>query len=146
MWDSTPLDGEIYKPAASHLMNDVLFFVQRFFNTSPHEKVTLKKENSRIIHGSHAIPLFHKHNNDTAIHNTWYLISKGQQVNGPGDTNPFPQYFFITKGHGYGKNGNNTIEVKANESYYIAPGLEHIFWIKVKEALELIFLAWGKGA
>ncbi len=146
MSDSTPLDGAMYRPVTNHLMNDVLFFIQRFFNTSPQDKVILKKENSRIVHGSSAIPLFYQQNDDIGVRSAWYLIEKGNQVNKPGDTNPFPQYFIITKGQGYAKIGNDTIKISANESYYIAPGLEHIFWNESDEPIELIFLAWGKGA
>ncbi len=146
MSDSTPLDGAMYRPVTNHLMNDVLFFIQRFFNSSPHDKVILKKENSRIVHGSNAIPLFYQQNDDIGVRSAWYLIEKGNRVNNPGDTNPFPQYFIITKGRGFAKIGNDTLEIKANESYYIAPGLEHIFWNESDIPIELIFLAWGKGA
>jgi mannose-6-phosphate isomerase-like protein (cupin superfamily) len=146
MSDKTPLDGAMYRPVTNHLMNDVLFFIQRFFNTSPHDKVILRKENSRIVHGGHAIPLFYQQNDDIGVRSAWYLILKGQQVNKPGDINPFPQYFIITKGSGFAKIGNDTLEVKANESYYIAPGLDHIFWNVSDEPIEMIFLAWGKGA
>jgi mannose-6-phosphate isomerase-like protein (cupin superfamily)/putative sterol carrier protein len=146
MSDKTPLDGAMYRPVTDHLMNDVLFFIQRFFNTSPHDQVILRKENSRIVHGGHAIPLFYQQNNDIGVRSAWYLIQKGQQVNKTGDINPFPQYFIITKGSGFAKIGNDTLRVKANESYYIAPGLEHIFWNELDEPIEMIFLAWGKGA
>lgn len=144
--DTTPLDIEMYSAVTDHLMNDVLFFVQRFFNASPHDKVILKKEHARIVHGSYAIPLFYQRSESIGVRSAWYQIEKGQQVNETGDTNPFPQYFIITKGQGYAKIGNDTLKVKSNESYYIAPGLEHIFWNELEEPIELIFLAWGKGA
>lgn len=144
--DKTPLDVDVHKPMTSNVMNDILFFVQRFFNTSIHDKVILKEEYSRIVHGAHAIPLFYQKNDDIGVRSAWYLINKGQKINEPGDTNPFPQYFIVKKGQGYAKIGNDTLKIKENESYYVAPGLDHVFWNEMEEPIELIFLAWGKGA
>lgn len=146
MTDSTPLDVEFHQPMEDHQMNDFLFFVQRFFNPSPHDKVVLSKEHSRIVHGGHAIPLFYQQTEEVGVRSAWYKISKGQQVNEPGDTNPFPQYFIVTRGKGFAKIGNDTLMVKENEAYYIAPGLDHVFWNESETPLEMIFLAWGKGA
>jgi len=146
MSDSTPLDVELHLPINQNIMNDLLFFTQRYFNTSPHDKVILKKENSRVVHGSHAIPLFYQMTNKIGVRSAWYLIEKGDQINEKGDSNPFPQYFIITRGEGYAKIGNDTIDIKENESYYVAPGMEHIFWNESEKPIELIFLAWGEGA
>jgi len=146
MSDSTPLDINFNQPMSADLMNDFLFFVQRFFNKTAYDKVILDKEHSRIVHGAHAIPIFYRKNKNLGVRSAWYQIEKGQQVNEPGDTNPFPQYFIITKGRGYAKIGADTIKVKKDEAYYIAPGADHVFWNDVKNPMELIFLAWGKGA
>ena len=146
MSDSTPLDFEFHKPVTDNPMNDLLFFVQRFFNPSPNDKVILSKENSRIVHGGHAIPLFYQMTDQIGVRSAWYQIEKGQQVNEPGDTNPFPQYFIMIKGMGFARIGQDTLRVKENEAYYIAPGLDHIFWTDSERPMEMIFLAWGEGA
>ena len=146
MSDSTPLDFELHKPVTDIPMNDLLFFVQRFFNPSPIDKVILSKENSRIVHGGHAIPLFYQMTDEMGVRSAWYQINKGQQVNEPGDTNPFPQYFIIIKGMGFAKIGQDTLRVKENEAYYIAPGHDHVFWTDSEKPMEMIFLAWGEGA
>jgi mannose-6-phosphate isomerase-like protein (cupin superfamily) len=146
MSDSTPLDFDFHKPVTDNPTNDLLFFVQRFFNPAPNDKVELSKEHSRIVHGGHAIPLFYQKTNKVGVRSAWYQINKGQHVNEPGDTNPFPQYFIITKGMGLAKIGNDTLQVKENEAYSIAPGLDHVFWTKSEEPMEMIFLAWGEGA
>jgi len=146
MSDTTPLDFEFHKPVTDNPMNDLLFFVQRFFNPSPNDKVVLSKENSRIVHGGHAIPLFYQMTDQIGVRSAWYQINKGQQVNEPGDTNPFPQYFIIIKGTGFARIGQDTLKVKENEAYYIAPGLDHIFWTDSEKPMEMIFLAWGEGA
>ncbi|GEM_PF-848023 len=146
MSDSTPLDFELHRPVTENPMNDLMFFVQRFFNPSPHDKVLLSEKNSRIVHGGHAIPLFYQKTDEIGVRSAWYQINKGQQVNEPGDTNPFPQYFIITKGMGFARIGKDTLSVRENEAYYIAPGLDHIFWTDSEKPMEMIFLAWGEGA
>ena len=146
MSDTTPLDVEFHQPLNSELMNDFLHFVQRFFNPSPHDKVTLSEEQSRVVHGGNAIPLFYQQTDEVGVRSAWYQIHPGQQVNEPGDTNPFPQYFIITEGKGLAKIGADTLRVSANEAYYIAPGLDHVFWTDQETPMEMIFLAWGKGA
>jgi len=146
MSDATPLDMEFEPPVTADQMNDFMFFVQRFFNTTPYDKVKLGKDHSRIVHGGHAIPIFYRKNNEIGVRSAWYQINKGQQVNEPGDTNPFPQYFIIKKGDGYAKIGNDTLQVVEDEAYYIAPGSDHVFWTESEEPMEMIFLAWGKGA
>ncbi len=144
--ESTPLDFEFHKPVTDNPMNDLLFFVQRFFNPSPNDKVLLSKEKSRIVHGGHAIPLFYQKTDEMGVRSAWYQINKGQQVNEPGDTNPFTQYFIITKGMGFARIGKDTLRVKENEAYYIAPGYDHVFWTDSEKPMEMIFLAWGDGA
>lgn len=146
MADSTPLDFDFHKAITKQPMNDLLFFVQHFFTTSPHDKVILGKEHSKIVHGGHAIPLFYQKSNDIGVRSAWYLVEKGQQINEIGDTNPFPQYFIIKQGQGFAKIGADTLRVKANEAYFIAPGADHVFWTESNEPMELIFLAWGEGA
>ncbi|MGM0667834.1 MAG: cupin domain-containing protein [Bacteroidota bacterium] len=146
MSDTTPLDADFHRAVTGNLMNDILFFVQRFFNTSPHDKVVLAKENSRIVHGGHAIPVFYRTSDEIGVRSAWYQVNKGQQVNEPGDTNPFPQYFIIMRGNGFARIGNDTLVVKENEAYYIEPGSDHVFWTESDEPMEMIFLAWGEGA
>jgi mannose-6-phosphate isomerase-like protein (cupin superfamily) len=76
----------------------------------------------------------------------WYLIKKGERLNEPGDTNPFPQGFIFISGEGFAKIGEETVPVRAGEAYYIPPGSDHVVWTESDQPLELIFLAWGEGA
>lgn len=144
--DSTPLDADFHKAVSGNMMNDIFFFVQRFFNASPYDKVVLTRENSRIVHGGHAIPIFYSTSNEIGVRSAWYQVNRGQQVNEPGDTNPFPQYFIITRGRGFARIGSDTLLIRENEAYYIAPGSDHVFWTEADEPMEMIFLAWGEGA
>lgn len=146
MSDKTPLDFKFNQPYTDALMDDFLFFVQRFFHQSNYDKVVLERDNSRIVHGGHAIPIFYRKNDEIGVRSAWYQINRGQQVNEPGDTNPFPQYFIITKGWGFAKIGNDTLPVIENEAYYVPPGSDHVFWTNSVTPMEMIFLAWGKGA
>lgn len=146
MSDSTPLNPSLHRPVTDELMSDFMFFTQRFFNSSPHDKVILGKSHSRVVHGGHAIPVFYRNNDEIGVRSAWYQVNKGQQLNEPGDTNPFPQYFIITRGEGFAKIANDTLRVKENEAYYIDPGEDHVFWTESEAPMEMIFLAWGEGA
>lgn len=117
-------------------------FMQHFFNPSVPEKLLLGEEYSRIVHGGHVIPL-HYH---PGFRSAWYLLKKGEKLNEPGDTNPFPQAFIFIEGEGFAKIGEKTIEVKAGESYYIPPNSDHVVWTESSKPLVLIWLAWGEGA
>jgi mannose-6-phosphate isomerase-like protein (cupin superfamily) len=144
--DPIPLKPDLHKPVTDNLVNDFLFFSQRFFNSYPYDLVKLGIEHSRIVHGGHAIPLFYQKSDGIGVRSAWYQINKGERVNEPGDTNPFPQYFIVIKGSGYAKIGSDTIQLQANHAYYIPPDNDHVFWNDNKDPVELIFLAWGKGA
>jgi Mannose-6-phosphate isomerase len=144
--DSIPLIPNLEKPIGDNLLNDFLFFSQRYFNLSRYDKVSLSINNSRLIHGGHAIPIFYKRSDEFGVRSAWYQINKGEQVNDIGDTNPFPQYFVITSGKGFAKIGKDTISISSNEAYFVAPENEHIFWNEKDEPLTLIFIAFGKGA
>ena len=142
--DETPLNFRPGPdtPMSPALMADLLTFIQRFFNPSVPEKVALGQEHARLVHGAWAIPMFYH----TGFRSAWYELTKGQRLNGPGDTNPFPQAFVIIKGAGQAKFGEFSGEVHAGQAYYIPPGSEHILWNDSDEPLNLIFLAWGEGA
>ena len=144
--DPIPLNFDIQKGITDNDTNDFLFIAQRFFNTTPYDLVKLGEEHARIVHGGLAIPIFYQRTEGIGVRSAWYQINKGEQVNEPGDTNPFPQYFMITQGQGYAKIGNDTIEVKKNEAYFILPNSDHVFWNEREEPIVYIFLAWGKGA
>jgi len=120
----------------------VFSFIQHFFNRSMPERVLLREEHSRMVHGGHAIPLYYH----PGFRSAWYLLKKGERLNEPGDTNPFHQAFVFISGEGFAKIGDETITVKAGESYYIPPGSDHVVWTESEEPLVLIFLAWGEGA
>jgi len=144
--DPIPLIPKLEKPITDNPLNDFLYFSQRFFNLSNHDKVKLGLEHSRVVHGGNAIPIFYQKSDEFGVRSAWYQINKGEQVNDIGDTNPFPQYFIITGGNGLAKIGNDTISIKTNEAYYVAPQNDHVFWNENDEPLTIIFMAYGKGA
>ncbi|MEA1886138.1 MAG: hypothetical protein U9N72_02880 [Bacteroidota bacterium] len=145
MSDPTPLSADFHRSVTGNMMNDLMFFIQRFFNTSPYDKLELTKEHSRIVHGGHAIPIFYRTSDEIGVRSAWYQVNKGQQVNEPGDTNPFPQYFIVIRGNGFALIGNDTVRIKENEAYYIEPGSNHVFWTESEDPMEMIFLAWERG-
>ncbi len=144
MSDSAPVEfrlgeGVELTPA---LKAKLFFFVQSFFNRSTPERILLGEERARKVHGAHAIPLFYH----PGFRSAWYLVKKGERLNEPGDTNPFPQAFIFISGEGFAKIGEETVPVRAGEAYYIPPGSDHVVWTESDQPLELIFLAWGEGA
>ena len=142
--DAAPLEVRTNE-AAAELANPrraLLGFAQDFFNRSWPERIKLGEEHSRVVHGAHAIPLYY----GEGFRSAWYTIEKGQRLNEPGDTNPFPQAFVIISGEGMAKIGDSTIKVHAGESYYIAPGSDHVLWTESEHGITLIWLGWGKGA
>jgi len=117
-------------------------FIQHFFNPTAPERILLREEYSRFVHGGHVIPLYYH----PGLRSGWYLLKKGERLNQPGDTNPYPQAFIFIEGEGFAKIGDKTIKVKAGESYYIPPDSDHVVWTESKKPLILIWLAWGEGA
>ena len=113
-----------------------------FFNTSKPEKIKLGEQYSRKVHGGHAIPLYYH----PGFRSAWHMVKKGEQINEPGDVNPFPQAIVVINGKGYAKIGDQTVEINSNESYYIPPKSDHVIWTESEEPLVLIWLAWGEGA
>ncbi len=49
-------------------------------------------------------------------------------------------------GSGYAKIGEEAFEKRANEAYYIKPGIEHKVWTDFDEGAPLIWNAWGSEA
>jgi len=144
MSDKTPLDFELgpntkFTPS---LLNQLYKFIQHFFNPTNPEKIILDKLHSRMVHGAWALPLFYH----TGFRSAWYQIEKGQKLNEPGDTNPFAQAFIILSGIGYAKLGENTVDLRAGEAYFIPPGSDHVVWTDEPSPLSLIYLAWGDNA
>ena len=144
MSDKTPLDFEL--PAGQKmtptLMSQMLAFIQRFFNPTQPEQIQLDKSHARLVHGAFAIPMFYHQ----GFRSAWYQLEKGQMLNGPGETNPFPQAFIFIAGSGYAKMCSQTLPVKAGHALYIPPETEHIIWTESDQPLQLIFLAWGEKA
>jgi hypothetical protein len=142
--DQTPLDFALGKDMSMTpaLMEKLLAFVQRFFNPTHPEKILFNKSASRLVHGGWGIPMFYH----SGFRSGWYQLDKGQKLNKPGDVNPFHQAFVIISGKGYTKIGENSIEVRTGEAYYIPPQSEHILWNNEPEPLCLIYLAWGENA
>jgi len=117
-------------------------FLYHFFNRTDPEKILLGEEYSRMLHGAHVVALYYH----PGFRSAWYMLKKGEKLNGPGDTNPYPQAFIFIEGEGYAKIGEHTAKVKAGESYYIAPNSDHVVWTNGKKPLILIWLAWGEGS
>ncbi len=142
--DPAPLDfrlgaGLDFSP---EVYRELITFMQRFFNPSSPERVFLGAEHARKIHGGHAVAMFY----GEGFRSAWYLLQKGERLNAPGDTNPFPQAFIFLSGEGRAQIGEEPVDVRANEAYYIPPGAEHMVWNEAEEPLTLVFLAWGEGA
>ncbi len=131
---------------ADSTMNRFFFFVQRFFNRHAHDKLLLNEKSARIVHGAYAVPIFYRKHGALGVRSAWYQVNKGQQINDPGDVNPFPQYLMFIAGKGKAKLGGDTLSVKQGEAYYVAPGEDHVIWNDSDEPLRLIWVAWGKGA
>ena len=144
MSDKTPLDFELGPETqiTPSLLNQFYKFIQHFFNPTNPEKIIIDKSHSRMVHGAWALPLFYH----TGFRSAWYQIEKGQKLNEPGDTNPFPQAFIILSGKGYAKLGDNTVNLRAGEAYFIPPGSDHVVWTDQDAPLCLIYLAWGDNA
>ena len=142
--DKAPLDFILPegKKLDASLYKAMILFVQRFFNPKIPEIVFFGDEFSRQVHGGNVCGLFYS----PGFRSAWYQISPNQQLNNPGETNPFPQAFIFIKGSGKVKIGENIFEVNAGQSIYIPPGTEHICWSSEHEPIELIFLAWGEKA
>jgi mannose-6-phosphate isomerase-like protein (cupin superfamily) len=142
--DPAPLDWEIGEKGKTnpHIQAMLYFFVMHFFNTGDPEMIELEEEHARVVHGGHSIPLYYH----PGFRSAWYAIRKGEQLNEPGDTNPFPQAFIIIQGTGWAKIGQKTIPVEPSHSYYIPPTTDHVLWTDYDEPLTLIWLAWGEGA
>ena len=142
--DTTPMDFQLGPETkmTQDIMKQLLRFVQRFLNPTSPEKVVLASSHARLVHGGWAVPMFYH----TGFRSAWYQLDRGQQLNGAGDTNPFPQALVFINGIGFAKIGEVVQEVHAGEAYYIPPGNEHIVWNESNDPLNLIFLAWGEGA
>lgn len=144
MSDVTPLNFKLGPNATMtpDLLKKILNFIQRFFNPSHPEVIKLEKDFARLVHGAWAIPMFYH----TGFRSGWYQVEKGQRLNNPGDTNPFPQAFVIIKGQGYAKIGENSISIHSGEAFFIPPETEHMIWTADEGPLQLIYLAWGENA
>jgi mannose-6-phosphate isomerase-like protein (cupin superfamily) len=117
-------------------------FLQHFFNPTVPERILLGEEYSRVVHGGHSVVLYYH----PGFRSAWYMVKKGEKLNEPKDTNPFPQAFIFIEGEGFAKIGDKTVKVKAGESYYIPPDSDHVVWTESDKPLILIYLAWGEGA
>ncbi|MGD2250630.1 MAG: cupin domain-containing protein [Candidatus Methanofastidiosia archaeon] len=144
MSDPAPLDWKLSEGLqfTPDIQKKLYFFVQHFFNVTDPEKIVLKETHSRVVHGGHAIPLYYY----PGFRSGWFSVKKGEQINEPGDTNPFPQGIIVIKGSGKAKIKDTTISIKAGESYYIPPDSDHVVWTESETPLEIIWLAWGEGA
>jgi mannose-6-phosphate isomerase-like protein (cupin superfamily) len=142
--DQAPLELEF--KASAQLLTDpkgiLLDFIQHFFVRSRPERIVLREDHSRVVHGANAIPLYYA----SGFRSAWYKVNDGQHLNEPGDTNPFPQAFVIISGRGRAKIADDEIDVRAGESYFIPAGCDHVLWPARGDSLEVIWFAWGAGA
>ena len=142
--DSAPLELELAEDLefTPEIRGKFYTFIQHFFNPSVPERKLLGEAYSRVVHGGHVIALYYHQ----GFRSAWYFLKKGEKLNEPGDTNPFPQAFIFIEGIGFAKIGDQTIHVRAGESYYIPPDSDHVVWTESDQPLILIWLAWGEGA
>jgi mannose-6-phosphate isomerase-like protein (cupin superfamily) len=124
------------------LYHRIVRFAQRFFNPLPGERIRIEESASRVVHGGHVVALFA----DVGFRSAWYLLRPGDRLNGPGDTNPFPQAFVIVSGSGTAQIGDVAHRLQANEAYYVPPGTQHTVRPSPDEELTLVWMAWGEGA
>lgn len=142
--ESAPLDFILQNgmTIAGVNWNYAYFTVNNFFNPHPDNKIVLKEENSRSVHGGNVIGLYYS----VGYRSAWYHLNKGEMLNEAGEKDPFEQSFIILKGSGYAKIGKDTLAVKENEAYYIRPNLEHKVWTESAGGISLLWNAWGKEA
>jgi mannose-6-phosphate isomerase-like protein (cupin superfamily) len=142
--DPAPLQLQVHEPAQDlpHPKEAMLGFLQHFFTLGRPERIILREENSRFVHGAHVIPLYYAE----GFRSAWYKVKHGQRLNEPGDTNPYPQAFVIVSGKGRAKIGDTEVEVQAGESYFIPSNSDHVLWPDKGEELVIVWLAWGEGA
>ena len=115
---------------------------KHFFNPTLPDKIVLDAANSRTAHGARAVGLYYY----PGLRSAWHLLEKGGQLNKPGDTRSYHQAFIFISGNGRAKIGDQTVKVKAGESYYVPPGADNVIWTEGNEPLVFIWLGWGKGA
>jgi mannose-6-phosphate isomerase-like protein (cupin superfamily) len=139
-----PLDFRLPDGVAfsQELYHRIVLFTQRFFNPHPGEPVLMEEDASRVVHGGHVVGLYA----DVGFRSGWYLLKPGEQLNEPGDTNPFPQAFVILAGSGVAEIAGTTHAVQASNAYYVPPGAEHVVRPSANGSLTLIWFAWGEGA
>jgi len=140
----TPLDFRLPEGVAFDvaLYHRIVLFAQRFFNPSPGERIRMSEERSRVVHGGRVVGLYA----DAGFRSGWYLLNPGDQLNEPGDTNPFPQAFVILSGSGTAQIGNLTHDLEPSQAYHIPPNTDHVVRPSKDEPLTLIWFAWGEGA
>jgi mannose-6-phosphate isomerase-like protein (cupin superfamily) len=139
--DPAPLDFRLVNGMAMSSIDweKMYFTLINFFNVDQNNKVRMGREYSRTVHGGNVVGLYYT----VGYRSAYYSVIPGQVINEAGEKDPFHQSFIIIGGSGYAKLGNDTVRVKANEAYYIKPGMEHKVWTDNTEGLILIWSAWG---
>ena len=139
--EAAPLDMILENGMTMRGINwDYAYFTMiNFFNSHPSNKTLLGREHARKIHGGFAVALFYS----KGFRSAFYSIQKGELLNEAGEKDPWNQSFIILSGSGFAQIGGETFPVKANEAYYIKPGVEHQVWTETEEGITLIWNAWG---
>jgi mannose-6-phosphate isomerase-like protein (cupin superfamily) len=116
------------------------FTLINFFNPHPHNKSHIGRSYARKIHGGHAVALYYS----PGYRSAFYHLAQGETLNEAGEKDLFNQSFIIIGGNGYALLGDEVFEIKANEAYYIKPGIAHKIWTDSDEGVSLIWNAWGE--
>ncbi len=142
--EPAPLDFELPpgKQFSMELYHAIIQFIQRFFNPFVPEKIFIDPNNTRKVHGADVVALFA----GEGFRSGFYSVKKGDRLNEPSDTNPFPQAFIILSGEGKAKIGSIVTDLLPNQAIYVPPNSEHTIWTEKDEPVTLIWFAWGKGA
>lgn len=140
--DGAPLEWEMKRPLDKGTLDTLYLFLMHFFQTGPVRAVRMDPAHARMVHGAAAIPLFYK----TGMRSAYYVITKDNQLNEVGDTNPFDQAFIVIRGSGKAKLGGETVTLHDHVAYHVPKDSDHVVWTESDTPLEIIWLAWGEGA
>lgn len=140
--DKTPLD--FINPEKIPENINIFKFIFSYFILDQPEKIKLKKEYARIVHGGYAIPMVY----DEGLRTGWYKVEKGMIINENENqqTNPFPTLVIAIKGKGKVKIGDEKYNFEDGDAYYIDKNVSHSFWTDEEEGLEFIIIMYGEGA
>jgi len=142
-WDDpTPLDIKNLEDFPQDI--NPYAFVFKYFTIGQPEKIKLKNEYARIIHGGYAIPIVY----DEGLRTGWYRIEEGMIINEEESqqTNPFPTLIIAIEGTGTAKIGDKEYTLEKGDAYHISSNIPHMFWTNDKNGFEFIIIMYGENA